>query len=406
MQLVPITFYNRCQILRTMKQMGVSSQGISILSSKCRFFVFKVTGIRTWAANVVKQHLLSLGGDAALERAALIKDAVTDILIFGTASQLRQVCAKLAGQPFGLAKLSIQLRSALEHSACQLSAWYARDKRITLTRPVVCGIINITTDSFSGDGIGSTRISCAGASSVADRALAQAERMLTDGARMLDIGAVSTRPGARSLAHAVEVRRLVPVIQALRRRFPRIVLSVDTCTYAAARAAVECGIDVLNDITGFSDARMAALAAKHALGCVVMHMQGKPATMQRNPQYQDIMPELARFFETRLATLYAAGIQRRSIMIDPGIGFGKRLGHNLEIMRELGALRIFGVPIFIGVSRKSCIGAVTGQDNPANRVYGTIAAQAVAYIHGARIFRTHDVRAAVEALAVARSITQ
>lgn len=245
-------------------------------------------------------------------------------------------------------------------------------------RTLVMGILNLSPDSFSGDGL-------------RDRAAAveQAGRFVSEGAEILDVGAMSTRPGSRPIPEEVEAARLFEIVSAIRPSTEAII-SADTQRLGPARAALEAGADVLNDITGLRDPELANLASRYGAGVVVMHMRGTPETMQRDPQYDDLVGEIYAFLTRGAMVARDAGIPLESIVVDPGIGFGKTLGHNLELLRRLPELGSLGYALLVGTSRKGFIGAVTGRE-VGDRVLGTAATVALAVAGGADIVRVHDV---------------
>ena len=258
---------------------------------------------------------------------------------------------------------------------------------------VVMGIINLSQDSFYDKSRCSTE----------DETLRMAERMIEEGADILDIGAESSRPGSKPIAAEVELERLLPVIAACEKRFA-VPLSVDTCKPAVAARVLTAGASMINDITGLQrHQEMAATIARHSAAVIVMHMQGTPATMQIAPDYGDLLGEIGGFLKTSIEIAEKAGIDPEKIVVDPGIGFGKTVEHNLQIVRQLDRLKKLNKPILIGVSRKSFVGKIL--DLPIEeRLEGSIAASVVGMMNGARIFRTHDVRATHRAIKMARAI--
>ncbi len=262
--------------------------------------------------------------------------------------------------------------------------------RLSLERPLVMGIVNLTLDSFSGDGLGESL-------DPVERALAQGRRMVEEGAHILDIGAESTRPGASPVPADVELARIVPVVAALREL--GVPLSVDTCKPAVMRAAIVAGADMINDIDALrAEGAIEAVAGSQVALCV-MHMQGQPRTMQANPGYGDVLTEVADFLAGRLQVLGQAGIAKDRLVIDPGFGFGKSVAHNYALLAGLRHFGCLGVPLLAGLSRKSMLGAVTGRP-VQERQAASIAAALLAAERGAAILRVHDVAATVDALAV------
>ena len=256
-----------------------------------------------------------------------------------------------------------------------------------ITGSLVMGIVNVTPDSFSDGGLHLQR----------DTALAHAQQLIAEGADMLDIGGESTRPGAQPVSVQEELDRVLPVIEGL--RGAPVPVSIDTFKPEVMQAAIAAGVQMVNDINALQDAAaMNAVAASNVAVCL-MHKQGNPQSMQEQPHYQNVVIEVSAFLRERIAAAEAAGIQRKRIVIDPGFGFGKTLEHNLALLRELTKLTKLGVPVLAGLSRKSMLGALTGQD-VAQRLPASIAAALTAVQRGAAIVRVHDVRATVDALKV------
>ncbi|MDO8209361.1 dihydropteroate synthase [Conexibacter sp. CPCC 206217] len=255
----------------------------------------------------------------------------------------------------------------------------------------IMGIVNVTPDSFS-DG---------GEFLDAPAALAHARALEEEGAALLDIGGESTRPGAQPVAQDEELRRVVPVIEALAAGGTRAQISIDTIKLEVARAAVDAGATFVNDVTAFRhEPQLAGLVAERGLDCCLMHMRGEPRTMQLDPTYDDVVSDVKAFLEQRLAFAVAEGIAEERILLDPGIGFGKTPEHNLELMRRLPELLTLGRPLLIGLSRKTFLGRITGRE-VGDRLAATLAANVLAYVAGATVFRVHDVAPLRDALAVA-----
>jgi dihydropteroate synthase len=260
-----------------------------------------------------------------------------------------------------------------------------------LVRPVVMGVLNVTPDSFSDGGL----YLDAGA------AVAHAREMAADGAAVVDVGGESTRPGAEPVGEGEEIERVVPVIERIATSGGPLV-SVDTRKAAVAEAAVQAGARIVNDVSGFRhDPEMAGVVAGAGARCCLMHMLGDdPRTMQADPRYDDVVSEVKAFLEERLAFAVGEGVPEDHVWLDPGIGFGKTIDHNLELLRRLDEIVVIGRPVVIGTSRKTFIGRLTGRSE-REREAGTIATNVIAYERGASIFRVHDVRAAADALKVA-----
>ena len=261
--------------------------------------------------------------------------------------------------------------------------------------PLLLGILNVTPNSFSDGGDFFDK----------DAAVARALEMLDEGADLVDVGGESTRPGSDRVPAEDEVRRVAPVVREILARRPDAAVSVDTYRAETAEAALEAGARVLNDVTALrGDPRMAAVVAEARCPVVLMHMKGEPKTMQQHPVYDDVVGEVRDFLAARAEHAVAAGVDPGNIIVDPGIGFGKTLEHNLELLRNLDAIAGLGFPVLVGASRKRFIGEITGVEQARDRVSGTLAANVLAYERGASLFRVHDVRANKEALALADAV--
>jgi dihydropteroate synthase len=260
--------------------------------------------------------------------------------------------------------------------------------------PVVVGILNVTPDSFS-DG---------GNFLDPEAAAEHAASLLDEGAGIIDVGGESTRPGSDPVSQEEEVRRVVPVIERIIVARPEAVISVDTYRSATAAAALSAGAGIVNDVTALrGDPRMISVVAEAQCPVILMHMQGDPKTMQSEPRYTDVVREVKDFLRSRAEQAVATGVSQENVIVDPGIGFGKSLDHNLALLRDLGAIVDLGFPVLVGASRKKFIGSITGVQ-AAERVFGTVATTVLAYERGASLFRVHDVRANSEALAVAEAV--
>ena len=265
-------------------------------------------------------------------------------------------------------------------------------KPLDLSVPRVMGVLNVTPDSFS-DGGRFARLPLA---------LERAREMVAEGAAIIDVGGESTRPGALPVGVEEELRRVLPVVEALAAELP-VPISVDTGTPKVIREAVAVGAGLVNDVRALRVPGALEAAAAAGVPVCLMHMQGEPGTMQASPRYDDVVGEVVRFLEERVAACEAQGIPRSRILLDPGFGFGKALEHNLRLLARLDRVAAVGLPVLVGMSRKSMFGALL--DAPVHRrLYGGLAAAVVAVMRGARVVRTHDVRATVEALAVVSAV--
>jgi dihydropteroate synthase len=258
----------------------------------------------------------------------------------------------------------------------------------TVSRPLVMGIVNVTPDSFSDGGL---YIDPA-------KAIAHGRELAAEGAEILDIGGESTRPAAAAVSAEVELERVGPVVAALASDPANTAISIDTSKAVVATAALEAGAEIVNDVTALrADPDLAAVCAEHDCAVVLMHMLGNPRTMQNDPRYDDVVDDVRAFLAKRIEAAVGAGVSERRIWVDPGIGFGKTVDHNLELLRRLGELRELGRPIVVGTSRKRFLGSITGRE-VGDRLGGSIASSVLALAAGADVFRVHDVSEARQAL--------
>jgi len=278
-------------------------------------------------------------------------------------------------------------------SRCHEVVLCGRECRLVLDRPRIMGVLNVTPDSFY-DG---------GRYQGIDAALRQAERLVAEGADLLDIGGESTRPGAAAVGIVQELERVVPVVERL--AGIGVPLSIDTTKSEVAEASLRAGAHFINDVSGLGfDPRVAEVAASYQAGLFLMHTRGRPDRMQQDTRYDDLIAEVECFLAAALERARQAGVAAESLAIDPGIGFGKDLTGNLLLLRHLARLTRLGAPILLGTSRKSFIGQVLGKADPADRLAGTLASVAVGVLHGALLFRVHDVAPALDAAQLAWAI--
>jgi dihydropteroate synthase len=271
--------------------------------------------------------------------------------------------------------------------------WRLRTRSFALDKPLIMGVINVTPDSFS-DG---------GSFTSSQDAVDHGRRLVEQGADLLDVGGESTRPGAEPIPAAIEISRVMPVLEGLSGTVP---ISVDTTKPEVARLALEAGAEVINDVTAGSDPAILELVAAAGAGLILMHMQGVPRTMQHDPRYEDVVEDIKLFLTERSLAAGQAGVQRDHIAVDPGIGFGKNLQHNLDLIREIGSFRALGFPVVLGASRKKFLGTITGVDQPSQRDLASAVVAALAVERGADVFRVHNVSACREAVAVALAIVR
>ncbi len=261
--------------------------------------------------------------------------------------------------------------------------------------PILMGILNVTPDSFSdgGEFFG------------VEPAVAQAEKMLDEGAHMIDVGGESTRPGSDPVSPEEELRRVLPVVRSILESRPEAIVSADTYRASTAEATLDAGARVVNDVTALQgDPKMAGLVAERGCPVVLMHMLGEPKSMQRDPRYEDVVREVRDFLAGRAEYAASAGVREENVILDPGVGFGKTLRHNLELLNGLNVFVELGFPVLVGASRKSFLGKILGSEDAGDRLFGTVATNVMAYERGATLFRVHDVRANKEALEVAAAV--
>jgi dihydropteroate synthase len=267
----------------------------------------------------------------------------------------------------------------------------------SIDSPKIMGILNVTPDSFS-DG---------GKYSVVASAIEQAEVMVADGADIIDVGGESTRPGSDPVGAEEQIRRVVPVIRAIRQLDASLAISIDTTMSMVAEAAIDAGASIINDVSaGLGDPAMLSFAASVQCPIILMHMQGTPKTMQDDPQYQDVVAEVSMFLQQRIASALAAGVEADNIAIDPGIGFGKLKRDNLQLLAHLPQLLALGYPLLLGTSRKRFMGGICNVNHPEELVTATAVTTALGVIAGVQMFRVHDVKANRQAADVAWAIKQ
>ena len=381
-------------IVKEFRRIGVDEGGIKIMQSKAFLRCVKIDSLPSYCANILKQEMLSLGADAALCRGSITAEAkTTACLLIASLSQYRQLVQKLQKQPFGLSLLAKDIDECL--SAFEKSpSLKIGSRRFPLgRRTYLMGVVNVTDDSFSGDGLLGR--------SAAD-ITARARRFVQDGADMIDVGGESMRPGSTGISAKAELRRVIPLMKSLRRSL-KVPLSIDTTKSAVAHAALDAGADIVNDVSAFRDRRMAGLVKRYDAAVVLMHCQGRPRTMQIHPHYEDVLEEVYLFLEKSVKKALDSGIREDRIIVDPGLGFGKTVEHNLEILRRLREFKGLGQALLVGASRKGFIGKILDR-GVSDRVWGTAGAVVTAVANGADIVRVHDVCAIKQAVRVADAI--
>ena len=376
-----------------MASIGAHPASLPIFAHKAEIIPYKLLGVRTPAANILKQEMLAAGGDAVVPTGCIVNaDKYVNVLLLGTLKQYKVLLKKLElMQYFGLKQVAVELEAAVAavQKPSVLKTTLADGRVITYDKMRVMGILNITPDSFYEG----SRVP------LLDDVLTRAGLMLEHGAQILDVGGESTRPGSDSVDGQEERRRVLPVIEALRKAYPEAVLSVDTYRADTAEAAIAAGADIINDISAMeADERMLEVAVRTKAPIILMHMRGTPKNMQQNCQYQDVVQEVAVYLAKRAQLLREQGVGADKIILDPGIGFAKDVEQNLRLMRDLKVLTSFDYPVLLAASRKSTIGAVLGGVPAAERLEGTIATSLQAVYAGAQMVRVHDVQANVRAI--------
>jgi dihydropteroate synthase len=382
---------------RSIRCIGCDPGGVPIMAPKTMHHTLKLERVDSRAAVIIKQEMLSVGGDAAVCRGVVgYSSRFTDILVMGTLRQLELAIGKLRGQPFGGAQAAGEMEAVLRNleSGRDFTLRAGKWKLKLGDRTHVMGILNVTPDSFS-DG---------GSFMLTEDAVIHGLMMAEQGADIIDIGGESTRPGAPPLSAAAEKKRVLPVIRRLAGRV-KVPISIDTYKPEIADEAIDAGADIINDICGLRKKGMAELAARRDVPVIVMHMKGTPRNMQIDPEYADVVGEIHRFFRERMEFAQEKGMNPHKIVLDPGIGFGKTVGNNFEILARLREFRGLGRPILVGSSRKSFIGKVL--DLPLDqRLEGGLAAAVAAVMNGASIIRAHDVLETVRAARIADSVVR
>lgn len=381
-----------------LKRMDVDPYGIEAMLPKMVNMNIHVQGLPCKVANIIKQEMLAIGGDAAVARGAVACSIEkTDLILIGTLKQIRRFIEKISFQPFGLKLLAESLDTLLDNLLAEnWTLKTSRQKMILGDRTRIMGILNVTPDSFS-DG---------GRFDSPEKAVACGFQLIEDGADILDIGGESTRPGAEPVSLEEELRRTIPVIQGLSGKI-NVPISIDTTKAVIAREAVAAGAEIINDISAMRfDEQMPTVIASSGAAVVFMHMRGVPQTMQKGDlHYALLQGEIIDFFRERLNTALLAGILPEQVIIDPGIGFGKTKSDNLKLLKYLPEFNVLGRPILTGPSRKSFLGQ-EGRGGAVDRLEETAAAVTAAIMHGSQVVRVHDVKAMKRVVAVADAIVR
>lgn len=365
-----------------LKMLGVKSAGVTIMAKKMELLCFFIKDLKTPAANILKQDALSIGAELAVPGGVILcEKPAYDCVLIGTRKHIELLSRKELAQPFGLKGVAAELKRSL----------------LTREYPTrIMGIINANDDSFFKE----SRLS-------AQDTVTRCEKMIEEGASIIDIGAVSSRPGADAVSAEEELERMKPVCDMIyaEKLYEKATFSIDSYTPEVVGYALNRGFSLINDITGASNDDIVKLAVKHKAKLCIMHMQGTPQTMQKDPIYDDVMVEVNEFFKERIAKCEAMGLHRESIILDVGIGFGKNLEHNATLIRNLTHFRHFGCELLIGASRKSMINKIIPASTE-ERLPGTLAIHLKAVENGASIVRCHDVKEHQQSLKVLEAMRE
>jgi dihydropteroate synthase len=365
---------------KLLSRLNVDVRGIEIMSAKTQIYIFHVKQIRCGAANILKQDALSVGAEFALPYGTIeCKNTIDQGVLIGNKRVLLTLCKKLQAQPYGLKELAKTVKAFLNTPEFE---------------PKIMGVINTNDDSFN-----------AASRFKGDAATTRIETMIAQGAEIIDVGGVSSRPGSVYCGVEEELRRVQDVLQSIdeKKLFEKAVFSIDSFEPKVVEKALRCGFKIINDITGLQNPVLAKLAKEYGAQICIMHMQNNPQDMQKAPVYEDVVLEVEEFFAQRLEIAYAHGLSQKDVILDVGIGFGKTLEHNIELLTNLNHFQKFGCELLVGASRKSMIDKIA----PApveQRLGGTLALHLLAYRNGASILRAHDVFEHVQALNVCKAL--
>lgn len=369
---------NDKQLEEEMRKIGADEPGIRLMAPKGETMLIKVMNVPLKAANLIKQEMLSVGGEAVLHKeVSMLKKELSDVLLIGTHKQFSHIIQKFKVQPFGLKQIGQEIKEVIGAKNKQYEEITLNCKGIPFSignRTLVMGILNVTPDSFS-DG---------GQFNDIEKAVVQAKKMIEDGADIIDIGGESTRPGHQSVTTEEELERVIPVIKRLAQEIS-VPISIDTYKAEVAKQAIEAGAHIINDVWGFKkDPHIAEVAAELDVPVILMHNRTEAV-------YQSLMEEIISDLHESIDLAIHSGVKASNIILDPGIGFGKTYEHNLMVMNRLDEIVALGYPVLLGTSRKSMIG-ITLDLPVTERVEGTAATAAMGILKGCKFMRVHDVK--------------
>lgn len=367
-------------IKKALHDLEVDHGALTILASKMHYHLIKIENLHVAAANILKQDALSIGAELATPKGVITCDTkYVDVILMGTSKHLKILSKKELAQPFGLKEVAKLLSHFIKETSQEIE---------------IMGIINANDDSF----FSKSRFS-------SDQALVKIQEMINDGATIIDIGAVSSRPNADTVSETVELERVKSIIDTIyaQKLFEKARFSIDSYTPSVLEYALSHGFTIVNDITGLADDKVCEIAAKHKAQVVIMHMQGNPQTMQKQPEYENIITDISDFFTERIQKALSFGI--KDIILDVGIGFGKTLNHNLMLIKHLEHFKSLGYPLLVGGSRKSMINDVLTTPTQ-DRLAATLALHLEALNRGACIIRCHDVKEHTQAFSITKALKE
>ncbi|MEO0304398.1 MAG: dihydropteroate synthase [candidate division WOR-3 bacterium] len=365
---------------------------VELMEKKTYSYIIFFKDARIEFANILKQTALSVGCDCSIAKDVISgKTDSSNILLSATLSQIFKMKDKLKGQPFSLEKSMNQIIELIEYKDC----FFVDDKDLLSQKNfLIMGILNLTPDSFY-DG---------GKFNNIEKALIRVEQMIEEGVDIIDVGGQSTRPFSEPVSVDEEIERVMPIIENVLKRFPELLLSIDTYNSKTASCALSAGVKIVNDISGLNfDPEMKNVIANKNSSVILMHIKGTPKDMQVNPEYEDLLLEIVEYLEKSVENAVSSGVDPLKISVDPGIGFGKTVQDNLKILNNLEIFKSLKKPITLGVSNKSFIGKILNRETQ-ERLYGTVGANVSGFFNGAKIFRVHNVKENYDALKIASEV--
>ena len=381
--------------LEHLSRVSVDPASIPIFRNKGEFVSLLIYDVPAISANVIKQEMLAAGGDAAVHKHSItLKVQHTNVLTMGTLAQHKKLIEKLSLMHYwNLDEIARDIKNCLFETKVR-TIELPSGRKLEFEKPLIMGIVNVTPDSFYA----ASRVE-------KDKLIDFAARMVKEGVDIIDIGGESTRPGSDRISEEEELNRVVPAVEIVRKNFD-VVISVDTYKAKVAEEALKNGAEMVNDVSALRfDPAMMDVLKTYKPAVVLMHMKGEPKTMQENPYYEDVVKEILYFFKERIEKLQQIGLEDK-VIIDPGIGFGKRLVDNLEIIRRISEFNSLKKPLLVGASRKSFIGQVLGNLPPEERLYGTLAVTAYCVLNGVDIVRVHDVKENLHVIKLIQAISK